>query len=158
MPASCCVNVIPGRIGDLEILRQRQIIEQIHHLLPHLRIDFALVFLEIRLAVPEADGKALVDAFGEEGDLITEALLFLQQRDHIGFEQAGGEQALELTIDLEQQLIRGAEGGDIPFDVDSFRKHCLLQGLDDIGLTLQHVDEIKAYEDRRRREAPWLFV
>ena len=46
----------------------------------------------------------------------------------------------------------------IPFEVDPFRKHCLLNGLDDIGLTLQHVDEIKAYEARRRQEAPWLFA
>ena len=74
------------------------------------------------------------------------------------FEQAAGEQALQLTVDLKAQMIRGAEGGDIPFEVDPFRKHCLLEGLDDIGLTLQHVDDIKAYEDRRRREAPWLFV
>ena len=73
------------------------------------------------------------------------------------FEHALGAQALQLTVDLEAQVIRGAEGGDIPFEVDSFRKHCLLEGLDDIGLTLQHVDDIKAYEERRRHEAPWLF-
>jgi 3-isopropylmalate/(R)-2-methylmalate dehydratase small subunit len=41
--------------------------------------------------------------------------------------------------------------------VDSFRKHCLLEGLDDIGLTLQHVDEIRAYEEKRKQTAPWLF-
>jgi 3-isopropylmalate/(R)-2-methylmalate dehydratase small subunit len=73
------------------------------------------------------------------------------------FEQAAGEQALQLTVDLEAQQIHGAEDGPIRFDVDPFRKHCLLQGLDDIGLTLQHVDQIKAYEERRRQEAPWLF-
>ncbi|KRT59562.1 hypothetical protein Ga0076813_15571 [endosymbiont of Ridgeia piscesae] len=50
-----------------------------------------------------------------------------------------------------------ADGKAIPFDVDEFRKHCLLNGLDDIGLTLQHVDEIKAYEERHRQQAPWLF-
>ena len=49
-------------------------------------------------------------------------------------------------------------GETIKFDVDAFRKHRLLNGLDDIGLTLQHVDEIKAYEQRRRAEAPWLFL
>jgi 3-isopropylmalate/(R)-2-methylmalate dehydratase small subunit len=43
------------------------------------------------------------------------------------------------------------------FDVDPFRKHCLIEGLDDIGLTLQHVDAIRAYEARRAQEAPWLF-
>jgi len=41
--------------------------------------------------------------------------------------------------------------------VDAFRKHCLLNGLDDIGLTLQHADDIRAYEERRRQDAPWLF-
>ena len=73
------------------------------------------------------------------------------------FEQSGGGQALQLTVDLAAQQISGAEDGPIAFDVDPFRKHCLLEGLDDIGLTLQHVDDIKAYEERRRREAPWLF-
>ncbi|MDZ7749994.1 MAG: 3-isopropylmalate dehydratase small subunit [Halofilum sp. (in: g-proteobacteria)] len=48
----------------------------------------------------------------------------------------------------------GAEHG---FEVDPFRRDCLLRGLDDIGLTLQHADEIRAYEERRRQEAPWLF-
>ncbi len=43
------------------------------------------------------------------------------------------------------------------FEVDSFRKYCLLHGLDDIGLTLQHADKISAYEERRKQEAPWLF-
>ncbi|RMG32965.1 MAG: 3-isopropylmalate dehydratase small subunit, partial [Gammaproteobacteria bacterium] len=46
---------------------------------------------------------------------------------------------------------------EIAFEIDPFRKQCLLEGLDDIGLTLQHVDDIKAYEQRRMREAPWLF-
>ena len=73
------------------------------------------------------------------------------------FEQAGGEQALRLTVDLEAQQIQGAAGGAIDFEVDAFRKHCLLEGLDDIGLTLQHVDDIRAYEARRRGQAPWLF-
>ncbi|MCB1923390.1 MAG: 3-isopropylmalate dehydratase small subunit [Gammaproteobacteria bacterium] len=73
------------------------------------------------------------------------------------FEAAAGEQALQLTVDLAAQQIRGVGDEAIGFDVDAFRKHCLLQGLDDIGLTLQHVDEIKAYEARRRVDAPWLF-
>ena len=73
------------------------------------------------------------------------------------FEQAEGGQALELTVDLEAQQIRGAADGPIAFEVDPFRRHCLLEGLDDIGLTLQHVDEIRAYEARRRREAPGGF-
>ena len=63
----------------------------------------------------------------------------------------------ELNIDLEKQTITKADGSIIKFDVDEFRKHRLLNGLDDIGLTLQHVDDIKAYEQRRSAEAPWLF-
>ncbi len=74
------------------------------------------------------------------------------------FQKSGGEQALEITVDLENQKLVLADGAEIPFEVDSFRKHCLLEGLDDIGLTLQHVDEIRAYEERRKQEAPWLFT
>ena len=73
------------------------------------------------------------------------------------FAQARADEALSLTVDLADQQIRGAAEAAIAFDVDPFRKHCLLEGLDDIGLTLQHVDEIRAYETKRRREAPWLF-
>ncbi|MGD8743355.1 MAG: 3-isopropylmalate dehydratase small subunit, partial [Granulosicoccaceae bacterium] len=62
-----------------------------------------------------------------------------------------------LEVDLEAQTITTPSGESITFDVDPFRKHCLLNGLDDIGLTLQHVDEIRAYEERRKKQAPWLF-
>jgi 3-isopropylmalate/(R)-2-methylmalate dehydratase small subunit len=72
------------------------------------------------------------------------------------FAAATGEQALQMEVDLEGQVLRFGDR-DIPFEVDPFRKHCLLEGLDDIGLTLQHVDEIRAYEERHRRQAPWLF-
>jgi len=74
------------------------------------------------------------------------------------FQKSGGEQALEITVDLENQKLVLNDGSEISFEVDSFRKHCLLEGLDDIGLTLQHVDEIRAYEERRKQEAPWLFT
>jgi 3-isopropylmalate/(R)-2-methylmalate dehydratase small subunit len=73
------------------------------------------------------------------------------------FRRASGPQALEIAVDLAAQALRLPDGEAIAFDVDPFRKHCLLEGLDDIGLTLQHVDEIRAYEARRRLEAPWLF-
>jgi len=63
----------------------------------------------------------------------------------------------ELNVDLENQTITKADGNVIKFDVDEFRKHRLLNGLDDIGLTMQHIDDIKAYEQRRSAEAPWLF-
>jgi len=63
-----------------------------------------------------------------------------------------------LVIDLPNQLIRKPDGESIPFEVDASRKECLINGWDDIGLTLRHADQIHAYEDRRRHEQPWLFV
>jgi len=62
-----------------------------------------------------------------------------------------------LTVDLPQQTVTTPTGECFPFTIDDFRKHCLLNGLDDIGLTLQHADDIRAYEQRRKQEAPWLF-
>jgi len=63
-----------------------------------------------------------------------------------------------LQIDLEQQTITAPDGTLFKFEVDAFRKHCLLNGLDDIGLTLQHVSEIAAFEEKRRAAQPWLFA
>ncbi len=62
----------------------------------------------------------------------------------------------QLTVDLERQVVVKPDGAEIPFDVQPFRKHCLLNGLDDIGLTLRHQDEIKAFEARRLAAKPWL--
>jgi len=62
-----------------------------------------------------------------------------------------------LNIDLPAQRITTPQQEVIEFAVDPFRKNCLIHGLDDIGLTLQHADAIRRYEDKRRREAPWLF-
>jgi 3-isopropylmalate/(R)-2-methylmalate dehydratase small subunit len=73
------------------------------------------------------------------------------------FRRATGPEALRIEVDLQAQQLRLADGEALDFDVDPFRKHCLLEGLDDIGLTLQHVDEIRAYEQRRKAEAPWLY-
>jgi 3-isopropylmalate/(R)-2-methylmalate dehydratase small subunit len=73
------------------------------------------------------------------------------------FQMASADQSIELEIDLEAQLIRTPRGKEIPFEVDEFRKYCLLNGLDDIGLTLQHADEIWDYEEKRKQQAPWLF-
>ena len=73
------------------------------------------------------------------------------------FNDVAANEGYELSVDLENQMITKADGGVIKFDVDEFRKHRLLNGLDDIGLTMQHVDDIKAYEQRRSVEAPWLF-
>lgn len=82
------------------------------------------------------------------------------------FIHAKGTQPLRITVNLEtQQLSFGTQTADaygssntINFAVDPFRKHCLLEGLDDIGLTLQHIDDIRAYETQRRQRAPWAFV
>ncbi len=63
-----------------------------------------------------------------------------------------------LTVDLERQVVVRPSGEEIPFEVDAFRKHCLLNGLDDIGQTMQHAPAIDDYEARRRAEAPWLFA
>jgi len=64
----------------------------------------------------------------------------------------------KLKVDLEQQAITAPDGTVYKFDVDAHRKHCLLNGLDDIGLTLQHVDDIKAFEEKYRVTQPWLFA
>ena len=63
-----------------------------------------------------------------------------------------------LTIDLPRQRVVTPQGREIPFDVQPFRKECLLNGWDDIGLTLRHADKIRAFEERRRAEQPWLFA
>jgi 3-isopropylmalate/(R)-2-methylmalate dehydratase small subunit len=74
------------------------------------------------------------------------------------FKAVDANEGYQLTIDLGAQTITTPEGDSIAFEVDEFRKHCLLNGLDDIGLTLEHMDDIRAYEERRRKEAPWLFA
>ncbi|HYH20563.1 MAG TPA: 3-isopropylmalate dehydratase small subunit, partial [Azospirillum sp.] len=63
-----------------------------------------------------------------------------------------------VTVDLEKQEITGPDGGRIKFDLDPFRKHCLLNGLDDIGLTLQQVDAIDAFESKLRTSQPWVAL
>jgi 3-isopropylmalate/(R)-2-methylmalate dehydratase small subunit len=63
----------------------------------------------------------------------------------------------KLTIDLEKQVVGTTDGSvAFPFEVDPFKRHCLLNGLDDIGLTLQHADDIRAYEARHLASQPWL--
>ncbi len=61
-----------------------------------------------------------------------------------------------LTVDLEEQVIRGPDGGTVKFDIDPFRKHCLLKGLDDIGLTKQKHDQIVSYEKKTSDARPWV--
>ena len=62
-----------------------------------------------------------------------------------------------VTVDLEAQMITGPDGGTIPFSIDPFRRHCLLNGLDDIGLTLQQAGAIDAFEAKQRGGQPWLW-
>ncbi|MDC8773995.1 3-isopropylmalate dehydratase small subunit [Roseateles albus] len=62
----------------------------------------------------------------------------------------------QLTIDLERQVVIKADGTELPFEIQSFRKYCLLGGFDDIGLTLRHADKIKAFEAERMASKPWL--
>jgi len=63
-----------------------------------------------------------------------------------------------LTVDLPNQTVVTPAGERFGFSVDDFRRHCLIEGLDEIGLTLQHADAIRAFEQRRRAEQPWLFA
>ncbi|MEO8859707.1 MAG: 3-isopropylmalate dehydratase small subunit [Burkholderiaceae bacterium] len=72
------------------------------------------------------------------------------------FDEVAAFPGYSLTIDLERQVIVKPQGQELPFEVQPFRKYCLLNGFDDIGLTLRHADKIKAFEDRRLAEKPWL--
>ena len=73
------------------------------------------------------------------------------------FREIPGQNGYRITIDLPSQAVILPDGTRWSFDVDPFRKKCLLEGLDDIGLTLAYKDQIAAYEHRRKEEAPWLF-
>lgn len=63
-----------------------------------------------------------------------------------------------LTVDLERQVVIRPDGEEVHFDIDAFKKHCLLNGLDDIGLTLNKADAIKTYEGKQANQTPWLFA
>jgi 3-isopropylmalate/(R)-2-methylmalate dehydratase small subunit len=73
------------------------------------------------------------------------------------FSELYATEGYQLQIDLQQQTVTSPSGEVFNFEIDSFRKECLLGGLDDIGLTLKEVDSIKSYEDQRRQQSPWLF-
>ncbi len=73
------------------------------------------------------------------------------------FQQVEALRGYELMVDLEARQIETHHGQRIPFEINEFHRTCLLEGLDEIGLTLQHRDEIEAYEARRQEQAPWLF-
>ena len=73
------------------------------------------------------------------------------------FGLATAEMQVEISVDLETQQVSGPNGFNASFDIDTFRRTCLLEGLDEIGLSLKETDAIRAYETRRAIEAPWLF-
>ena len=78
-----------------------------------------------------------------------------QQVDHL-FNETYAFNGYQLTIDLEAQVVRTPDGREYGFEVDGFRKYCLLNGFDDIGLTLRHADKIRAFEAERIAKQPWL--
>ncbi len=73
------------------------------------------------------------------------------------FKQVTANEGYALNVDLAAQTVTSPSGEAYPFEVDAFRKHCLLNGLDDIGLTMQQQDKIKAFETKHRQAQPWLF-
>lgn len=74
------------------------------------------------------------------------------------FAQVEATPGYKLTIDLPAQAVIRPDGYGIPFQIDPFRKECLINGWDDIGLTLRHAEKIRAFEEKRRVEQPWLFA
>jgi 3-isopropylmalate/(R)-2-methylmalate dehydratase small subunit len=78
-----------------------------------------------------------------------------QQVDHL-FNETYAFNGYQLTVDLEAQVVRAPDGREYPFEVAAFRKYCLLNGFDDIGLTLRHADAIRQFEAERLAKQPWL--
>ena len=74
------------------------------------------------------------------------------------FAQVEATPGYKLTVDIPRQVVIRPDGKAIPFTVDAFRKECLINGWDDIGLTLLHADKIRVFEDKRRVDQPWLFA
>ena len=72
------------------------------------------------------------------------------------FDECAAFPTYSLTVDLERQVVVKPDGVELPFEVQAFRKYCLLNGFDDIGLTLRHSDKIKAFEAERLAAKPWL--
>ena len=73
------------------------------------------------------------------------------------FAEVEANEGYQLDVDLEHQRVITPTGEILEFDVDAFRKHCLLNGLDDIGITLQDEDAIRSFEEKHRQQRPWLF-
>lgn len=75
----------------------------------------------------------------------------------VWFKEMADNEGFSLTVDLEKQTVTDAQGNSVEFEVNEFRKFCLMNGLDDIGLTLKDADAIKAFEAKRLQQAPWVF-
>jgi len=73
------------------------------------------------------------------------------------FRETWANEGYRLSVDLPEQTVTTPDGDVLRFEIDEFRKYALINGLDEIGLTLEHADEIRAYEDQRRRDKPWIF-
>lgn len=73
------------------------------------------------------------------------------------FKETEASEGYRLAVDLEQQTVTTPSGESFHFDIDPFRKHCIMNGLDDIGLTLEHADKIRAFEAKHKAAQPWLF-
>jgi 3-isopropylmalate/(R)-2-methylmalate dehydratase small subunit len=74
------------------------------------------------------------------------------------FAESSAQEGYKLEIDLQSQTVKTPSGESFGFDITPHRKHCLMNGLDEIGLTLQHAEEIKAFEAKHRSAQPWLFA
>jgi 3-isopropylmalate/(R)-2-methylmalate dehydratase small subunit len=73
------------------------------------------------------------------------------------FNESRNAEGYRLAVDLERQSVTTPGGESFKFEIDPFAKHCLMNGLDEIGLTLQHAERIKAFEAKHRERQPWLF-
>jgi 3-isopropylmalate/(R)-2-methylmalate dehydratase small subunit len=73
------------------------------------------------------------------------------------FRESAASEGYRLAVDLEQQSVTTPTGESFSFDIDPFRKQCILNGLDDIGLTLEHAEAIRAFEKQHETRQPWLF-
>ena len=73
------------------------------------------------------------------------------------FNEVSAQEGYELKVDLENEVVVTPSGAAFKFSIDDFRRHCLIHGLDDIGLTLQSADAIKSFEQKHRASSPWLF-
>jgi 3-isopropylmalate/(R)-2-methylmalate dehydratase small subunit len=84
-------------------------------------------------------------------------IILKEEEVDVLFQQAEANVGYQLTVDLQAQTVTRPDGVQYSFEIDAFRKHCLLNGLDDIGLTLQDADAIKAFESQYQQSSPWLF-